>query len=444
MFRKYFSLTLIATAFVLASVVATTAQTGQLRGHVKIKQADGTLIPAVGAIVDVVRVDLSGKYEGKTDKRGEFVWAGLPFVGDYIIGVSMPNAQPSFLGNVKAGRDVDYAIEMSPGDGHRLTPDELKQLVKGAGSNSAGTTAAAKSGGESAADKAKREDLIKKNAEIMEKNKKVEEANVVLNRTFKDGQAAALAKNYDEAIKQFDEGIAADPDQTVLYTVKSNALRMRGVERYNAAIKATDPAAKTSGLELAKADFKQAADIAATALEVFKKETPAADPASQGSQNKRKQDALMSRIEGMRLFVSKADQSQADAGIAAYEEYLAAETDAAKKAKAQHDEAQMLFDANAFDKALVVYQKILEANPDDLDALLKSGLALFNVGAINSDKAKYQEAANYLQKYIDKAPADQAQNKTDAKDIIENLKANENVKPEKINNPPAKRPTRRP
>jgi hypothetical protein len=41
-----------------------------LRGHVKFKQADGTVVPAAGAIVDAVRTDVSGKYEGKTDKRG--------------------------------------------------------------------------------------------------------------------------------------------------------------------------------------------------------------------------------------------------------------------------------------------------------------------------------------------------------------------------------------
>src|SRR5450432_4083371 len=107
MSRKYFSLTLFAVALWLSSVGAS-AQTGQLRGHVKLKQADGTIVPAVGAIVDVIRLDLTGKYEGKTDKRGEFVWAGLPYGGDYIIGVSMANAQPTYQGNVKAGREVDY------------------------------------------------------------------------------------------------------------------------------------------------------------------------------------------------------------------------------------------------------------------------------------------------------------------------------------------------
>jgi hypothetical protein len=42
------------------------------------------------------------------------------------------------------------------------------------------------------------------------------------------------------------------------------------------------------------------------------------------------------------------------------------------------------------DKARVEYQKIIEANPDDLDALLRSGHALFNIGAVNTDKSKYQ------------------------------------------------------
>ena len=98
----------------------------------------------------------------------------------------------------------------------------------------------------------------------------------------------------------------------------------------------------------------------------------------------------------------------------------------------------MLFDANAFDKALEAYKKILETNPDDLEALLKSGLALFNIGALNTDKAKYQEAANYLQRYVEKAP-DTDTNKADTKAIIENLKDEENVKPEKATAPVRKR-----
>src|SRR5688500_20075157 len=88
----------------------------------------------------------------------------------------------------------------------------------------------------------------------------------------------------------------------------------------------------------------------------------------------------------------------------------------------------MLFDANDFDQALAQYQKILATNPDDLVALLRSGQALFNIGALNNDKAKYQQAADYLAQYVSKAP-DTDDLKSEAQAILESLKAQEHVKP---------------
>jgi len=293
---------------------------------------------------------------------------------------------------------------------------------------------------ESAEDKAKREEIMRKNAEITEKNKKIEEANSVVSRTFKSGNEALLAKNYDEAIKQYDEGLAADPEQAALLTNRALAMKARGVDRYNAAIQAKDDATKAAGLESAKSDFKGAAESTEKALAVIKADTAsAADPAAQARYNANKLATLSTRAETMRLFVTKVDQSQADAGYAAYQEYLTAETDAVKKGKAQHDAAQMLFDAGAFDKALEEYKKILAQNPDDTDALVKSGMLLFNIGAMNNnDKTKYQEAANYLQQFVDKAP-DTDKLKDDAKAILEELKNQQNVKAEKAPARPARR-----
>src|SRR3982751_410076 len=136
MLRKYFSLTLGAGLLMLSAVIAS-AQTGELRGHVKLKQADGTSAPLAGAQIDVFRVDVNGKYDTKTDKRGAFVFAGLPYVGDYIIGVSAPGAQPNFLKNVKAGRDADYEILLESGNGKRLTLAEINTILK-SGSTGAG------------------------------------------------------------------------------------------------------------------------------------------------------------------------------------------------------------------------------------------------------------------------------------------------------------------
>ncbi len=101
----------------------------------------------------------------------------------------------------------------------------------------------------------------------------------------------------------------------------------------------------------------------------------------------------------------------------------------------------MLFDANSFDNALAEYQKILATNPDDTDALVKSGMLLFNIGAVNNDKAKYQEAANFLQRFVDKAP-ETDRLKADAKAILDELKNQQNVKAEKgapVTTTPARR-----
>ena len=429
--RSYLFTSIIVAAILALSAVAASAQTGQLRGHVVLKQADGTAVKAADAVIDVFRTDMSGAFHTKTDKNGEFVFAGLPFIGEYTVAASMPKASPGFLRGVKAGRDVDYEIVLSPGDGAKLTLDDIKKMKSG----NADSTTGGNSGSESAADKAKREELLKKNAEIEAANKKATDINAVVGEAFKAGNAALTAKNYDEAVKQYDTGLAADPEQTALLTNKAAALKARGVEKYNAAIVNKDDAGRTAGIEAAKADFKAAAEAGDKAVDLVKKEPAVTDPNDQKRHDANKYTAMNVRAEAYRLYVSKGDPSQADAGIVAFNEYIAVETDPAKKSKAQIDLAQMLLDAGASDKALAEYQKILAVTPDDPDANLGAGLALYSTG----DKAKYQEAANYFQHFVDKAP-DTHKFKNDAKDILANLKNTENVTPEKITQPRRKRP----
>jgi tetratricopeptide (TPR) repeat protein len=437
MFRRYLLPLLAGVAFALSTSLLVSAQSGQLRGHVTLKQADGTVVPAADATVDVFRMDLPGDYQLKTNKKGEFVHAGLPFTGTYTLAASMPGAQPYFLPNVKAGRDEDYKIELAIGDGKRLTRADIKTLM----AKSPGAAGDTKPSSE---DKAKREELLRKNQEILEANKKAEASNVTVERTFKAGNEALKVKNYDLAITQYDEGLNADPNHPgapALLTNKTLALNARAVERYNAAVKATDDAAKTAGLDSAKKDWQAASEAGTKAVALLKAMPAPSDAAAANNTKINLYFALQARADAMRLFVAKVDQTKADEGVTAFQEYIAAETDPVKKSKAEHDMAQMLFDANIFDRALVEYQKILEANPDDLNALLRAGQALFNIGAINTDKTKYQEAANYLARFVEKAP-DADPLKADAKAILDALKDQENVKPEKAATPV--RRTRRP
>lgn len=436
MYRKHFFFSLAIVAMLLLSAVAASAQTDQLRGSVTMVQADGTSVPAVGAQIDVYRTDVAGEYHTKTDKKGNFVFAGLPFVGTFTITASAPNARPDVLSGIKARNEQLYKLTLQPGDGRRLTAAELKNMKGSTGSDGSAPK-------ESAEDRKKREELEAKNKEIMASNQKNTQINETINRTFKAGNDAlklggdaSKAKNRDEAVNQYStaitqysEGIAADPEQTALLTNRSIAYRARGVERFNTAIESKDDAIKNSSMEGAKKDFKDAVDSAEQAVKTLKAQTAPVEQGPLTSYNANKLSALAARAEAMRLFVSKTDPAQADAGIAAYAEYVAAEPDAAKKSKAQMDAAKMLFEANAFDKAVAEYQKILTADPDNADALVYAGLSLINVGYTTNDKAKFQEGANYLQRFVDKAPETHAL-KADAKAVLENIKAQQNIKPE--------------
>src|SRR6185369_79029 len=303
---------------------------------------------------------------------------------------------------------------------------------------------------ESAEDKAKREELMKKNAEIESANKKISEANEVIGRTFKAGNealtaagAASRSNNSEEAIAKYtaavtayDEGLAADAEQPAILTNKAVALKGRGVERFNSAVrsKTLDDAGRAAALQTAKEDFKAAAETAGKAVTMIKALPVPTEATEVQRYNGNKYAAMLTHAESMRLYVSKADGSQAEAGLAAFKDYMAVETDPAKKSKAQLDMAQMLLDAGAADKALTEFQAILSTTPDSPEANLGAGLAVYATG----DKAKFQEAANYLQKFVEVAP-DTNPMKADAKAILAELKNTENVTPEKTSKPAGRR-----
>ena len=447
MIRRYIFATIAATLVMAFAVITASAQVGELRGHVFMQQADGNKVPLADAQIDVFRTDVKGDYHTKTSKKGEFVFAGLPFVGEYTIVASHPTASPNWLSKFKVGRGVMADIIVTPGDGRRPTIEDLKNAPA-----SSGAAAGTKSGnsGESAEDRAKREELIRKNKEIEEKNKKITESNEVINRTFKAGNDALTAgslasknnnsaeamQKYTEAVAQYDQGLAADAEQPALLTNKATALKARAIERFNQAIRSKnmDDAAKNAEYETAKNDFRAAAEASSKAVQIIKAVPTPTDPAELDRHNKNKYAAVATNAETMRLLVTKADPTKADDAVAAFRDYIALEPDAAKKAKAQLDVAQTLLDAGAADKALAEFKTILAAQPDNPDANLGAGLALYST----NDQAKFQEAANFIQHFVDVAP-DSHQMKEPAKEILANLKNTEKIVPEKTA-PRKKRP----
>jgi tetratricopeptide (TPR) repeat protein len=250
----------------------------------------------------------------------------------------------------------------------------------------------------------------------------------------KNNNSAEAMQKYTEAVTQYDQGLAADSDQPALLTNKATALKARAIERFNQAIRAKnmDDAAKNAEYETAKNDFRAAAEASSKAVQIIKAVTAPTDPAELQRYNMNKYAAVATNAETMRLLVTKADPAKADDAVAAFRDYIALEPDAAKKAKAQLDVAQTMLDAGASDKALAEFKTILATQPDNPDANLGAGLALYST----NDQAKFQEAANYIQHFVDVAP-DSHQMKEPAKEILANLKNTEKIVPEKT--PPRKK-----
>jgi tetratricopeptide (TPR) repeat protein len=423
MYRKTFFLCLVVLAFVLANNCSALGQVAPLRGRVFLKQADGNKVPVADAQIDVFRTDLPGEFKTKTDKKGNFVFAGLPLTGTYIIAISAAGAQPQAQSGYKAN-DTEYTFELLPGDGRRLTKDEAKQYAAAGASQQIGRK-------ETEEERKAREELTKKRNEIETANKKAEESNALYNKANSEGNAAFTAKKYDEAIASYDTALNADPNYPGAYTLQINkaiALRMRGADNYNAGVKATDDAEKKAKMDAGKQDFKASAEAAIKAIEQLKTIEPPTDQQVAANHKAELLRALSAKAEALRLVIKYGGESSlAEAGYNAFQEYIAAEIDPVRKAKAQLIAAELLLEGQLADRAYEEFKKLIDADPNNYDAYRGAGLSLFNL----ANEAKYQEAANYLQLFVDKAP-DTHPDKASAKDALDYLKNEAKIKPQKI------------
>lgn len=262
---------------------------------------------------------------------------------------------------------------------------------------------------------------LKQCKEGLDKNAKAKNANEVVNRVAKEGASALDSKDYDTAIAKFDEGYNVDPafvgSAPVMLRNKAIALRARGADRYNTAVKTKEAAARNAGKAEAAKDFQAAADALQKALEILNKPEASADASLAKNIPANKIAAIADRAESYRLLML-SDSSKAAEGVPAIEEYIAIETDAAKKQKFQMLLAQSLFASGDFDKAIPAYQKILTENPNNPDALYFMGSMLVSIDPEN--KAKVQEGIGYFERFVKSAPANFDPEKVaDAKGQIE-------------------------
>src|SRR5918993_2749718 len=408
MFAKFLSRAAAAALLLAAMSVAASAQVVQATGKVTLKQADGTEAPVQNALIKFYRTDIKQSFETKTGKNGTYVHAGIPLVGTFTIAVSAPGARPSYVTDVPIGRRSENNFALEPGDGSALTLEDIKKL------GTSGGTSPAASGGTAAApakvseeDKKRAAEAAAERTRIEEANAKAAELNTKLPEILKAGNDAFTAKKYDEAITHYDQGLALDPTQAVFHRNKGIVLRARGVEKFNAAAKAKD----LPGKDAAKEDFKNSAEhmekaLAAQRDHAAKNAGAAAAPATGGQPNE-ELGFLFDRSESYRVALQTGASVNTEAAVKAFEEYLAVETDPAKKMRGQNGLGDALFMGGKMDESIATFRQVIATSPQNLDAMLGLGTALAAKGSLaegGSGSAMIAEARDLFQEFIKKAP----------------------------------------
>lgn len=410
------------------------AQFAPVTGKVELQKADNTRVPVAGALIEVYRTDIKASpLSAKSNKKGEFSFAGAMFGATYTFAVSAPNCAPMTVPGIKAGQE-NVVVVLTPGDGSKIAEAEARKGPAKAAASSGDTETVAT---EELTEEGKKQkaEYEAKVAEVEAKNQKIAATNEIIERSVREGDQAYAAKNYDVAIAKFDEGIAADSTfvgtAPVLYTHRGVSLVARAIDVFNKGVKMTDPKEKMAAYGKARTDLGEAASSYLKSWNVLIN-APAADIVNKANYDANKTVTLNGAKDAFAKAVrtEQVDPGVLEAAAVLIPEYLKAEADAAKKSEASLILADLYRVAGDSEKAIAGYKAILETSPENQDALAGAGFSLINLGYLSNEKATLQEGSNMLQKFVSLAP-DTHKYKADAVALIDTLKKEQNVAPQK-------------
>ena len=238
--RKIYSFGLAAVFVALAGALPARAQTGGATGKVTLQ--DGTL--CAGCIIVLDRQEIKGSYKVKTNKKGEFIYIGLP-TGNYKVTLENPSGQTLFFFGGK---------HIGMGDPTQIDFDMPKE---------------AKSQAEAHPEEIKK----------MEEQQKEAKQMAGLKGLFEEGNTLYAAKNYTDAMGKFEQALplASGKNRVAVLerladTYDKAKQTDKAIATYQQAIE-VDPQngdlhnnlgnlyANGGKVEEAKAEFQKAADI---------------------------------------------------------------------------------------------------------------------------------------------------------------------------------------
>lgn len=329
----------LATVFAVLSTHAAWAQMGTIKGVAK--DFDGK--PIVGGMVQLIGKESGGKYEVKTDKKGEFYSLGIRS-GPYRVVLFRDGQQLFFLDPiiVKFGEEVfiDFDLSKQKAAQQAAMTEQQKKEIEAA---------------------------QKENVKIKGLNEKLAQA-----------AEAQQAGNFDQAITVLAEATQMDPTRDLLW------YKLADAERF-AAGKTTDAADRSAKYQKAIQDYKKA-------IELKTASGPAAGPAAQ---------ALGAYYNNLGEAYAKAGNS-ADAA-AAYNQ--AAQIDPANAGQYYFNLGAVLTNTGKVDEAIQAFDKAIAADPNRADAYYWKGVNLIGKATLKGGKMEAPPGtAEAFNKYLELQP----------------------------------------
>lgn len=202
----------LAAAVLLVGAVSSFAQITALEGYVK--GPDGK--PLEKAVINIDRTDIKGHYTCKTDKKGHYIYTGLP-IGTYTIALLVDGKEADSVRGVKShpGDPTQNDFDLSKKQQTTANTRELQQQALATGQIPKELDKSL-----SEEQRAALKKQIDESAARMKKNQ-------ALNKAFGDGSTALDAKQYDEAIKDFTEASTMDATQLAVWNSLARAYMER-------------------------------------------------------------------------------------------------------------------------------------------------------------------------------------------------------------------------
>ncbi|MBK9168608.1 MAG: tetratricopeptide repeat protein [Bryobacterales bacterium] len=197
-------LPLLAIAGLFLSTMTASAQTGTFIGMVK--GPDGK--PLKDAIVKIERQDIRGNYKTKSNKKGEFIHAGLP-LGTYNLTVEVGGKSVDSVNGVRTrlGEPVEINFDLEALAKKQEAFNKAQET---------GTITKEQARDMTPEQKAAMEKAIKEREKQMAKNKE-------LNDAFNAGMEAMQARDYPTAAENLTRAAEMDPKQPVIWAQLADA-----------------------------------------------------------------------------------------------------------------------------------------------------------------------------------------------------------------------------